>query len=200
VRDHIQEIIPDSLDLLFMTIEGPTQFIGEAEAFVDLLAPKRIIPMHYWSEEYLQQFIDYLAAQNDSGKTYHITRLNGSQYEILESDQPQPVEVITLIRSPYSTTGLRKNDDMIYGFKLEQNFPNPFNPTTKIEYSLPKQSIVSIKIYNMLGQEVRTLMNTEKTAGYYEIEFNAAYLPSGVYFYRLKAGNFIETKQMLLLK
>ncbi len=85
-------------------------------------------------------------------------------------------------------------------YKLEQNYPNPFNPTTTIKYSIPKTSFVSLKIYNLIGEEVATLVNEENSIGNYEIEFNATSLPSGIYFYRLQAGSFVETKKMVLLK
>jgi hypothetical protein len=85
-------------------------------------------------------------------------------------------------------------------FSLSQNYPNPFNPVTIIKYQLPINNFVSIKIYDVLGNEVATLVNEEKPAGEYEIEFDGSRLPSGVYFYKLKAGEFISTKKMLLLK
>jgi hypothetical protein len=85
-------------------------------------------------------------------------------------------------------------------YKLEQNYPNPFNPTTTIKYSIPKTSFVSLKIYNLIGEEVATLVNEENSIGNYEIEFNATSLPSGVYFYRIQADSFVETKKMVLLK
>jgi hypothetical protein len=85
-------------------------------------------------------------------------------------------------------------------YALSQNYPNPFNPATTIKYSVPKLSSVTIKIYDVLGSEVATLVNEEKTAGTYEIYWNAENLSSGVYFYRLKAGSYVETKKMILLK
>lgn len=85
-------------------------------------------------------------------------------------------------------------------FSLEQNYPNPFNPTTVIKYSIPEVSKVMLKLYNLLGEEVSTLVNEEKVAGYYTVEFNAANLPSGVYFYQLIAGDFVQTKKMILMK
>ena len=85
-------------------------------------------------------------------------------------------------------------------YALSQNYPNPFNPTTTIKYSIPKLSFVTIKIYDVLGSEVATLVNEEKPAGTYELTWNAANLPSGVYFYQLKAGSFVETKKMILMK
>jgi agmatine deiminase len=85
-------------------------------------------------------------------------------------------------------------------FYLYQNYPNPFNPGTVIKYQLPASSNVTLKVFDILGNEVVTLINEEKTAGSYEIEFNAAGLPSGVYFYTLKAGSFVDSRKMLLLK
>ncbi len=85
-------------------------------------------------------------------------------------------------------------------FELNQNYPNPFNPGTVISYQLPKSSFVTLKIYNILGQEIAALITEEQTAGNHSISFNAAKLSSGVYFCTLKAGNFISTKKMLLLK
>jgi Secretion system C-terminal sorting domain len=85
-------------------------------------------------------------------------------------------------------------------FSLEQNYPNPFNPTTNIGFRIADRGFVSLKVFDVLGNEIATLVNEEKSAGRYEIEFNASSLPSGIYFYKLTAGSFIETKKMLLLK
>ena len=83
---------------------------------------------------------------------------------------------------------------------LQQNFPNPFNPITKIKYSVPQTSRIQIKIFDVLGNEIETLVNEEKSVGTYELTWNAANLSSGVYFYQLRAGSFVETKKMILLK
>jgi hypothetical protein len=85
-------------------------------------------------------------------------------------------------------------------FSISQNYPNPFNPTTTIKYQVPELSIITLKLYDVLGNEIVTLINEEKQAGNYKIEFNGTGLPSGIYFYQLKAGNFVETKKMSLLK
>jgi hypothetical protein len=85
-------------------------------------------------------------------------------------------------------------------YKLEQNYPNPFNPSTTISYQLPEAGNVSLKVFDVLGREVATLVDEYRNAGSYEIEFVASALPSGVYFYQLKAGDFVETKKMLLIK
>jgi len=100
-----------------------------------------------------------------------------------------------------------------FNFYLSQNYPNPFNPVTKIKFTIPtppissplvkgrtKEGFVTLKVYDILGREIATLVNEEKPAGEYEVEFNAANPPSGIYFYQLKAGEFSETKKMILLK
>jgi hypothetical protein len=85
-------------------------------------------------------------------------------------------------------------------FVLSQNYPNPFNPTTVINYQLPFTSRVVVKVYDMLGREVATLVNEVKSAGYYSVDFNASALSSGIYFYRITAGAFTQSKQMMLIK
>ena len=85
-------------------------------------------------------------------------------------------------------------------YNLAQNYPNPFNPVTKIRYSLPHLSYVSLIVYNILGQEVITLVNEQQPAGIYEVRLDATGLPSGIYFYKLQAGKFGETKKMVLMK
>ncbi len=85
-------------------------------------------------------------------------------------------------------------------FFLSQNYPNPFNPITTIEFQIAEFGFVSLKVYDVLGREVANLVNEEKSAGNYEINWNAQNLPSGVYFYKLQIGSFIEIKKMVLLK
>jgi hypothetical protein len=102
----------------------------------------------------------------------------------------------------------KDNETFPDDYVLYQNYPNPFNPTTKIKYTIPSVEtrhasslqMVTLKVYDVLGNEVATLINEEKAAGEYEVEFNARNLPSAVYFYQLKAGSFVETKKMILVK
>ena len=104
--------------------------------------------------------------------------------------------------------GLEPDPPVVSSFKLEQNYPNPFNPSTTISWQLPVDAFVSLKVYDILGNEVASLMNEEKPAGIYAVEFDASTLSSGTYFYRLEAGNpsassgqgFVETRKMILLK
>ena len=96
------------------------------------------------------------------------------------------------------------NNDVLIGtpekFELSQNYPNPFNPSTNIEFSIPEQGFVSLKIYDASGKEVATIVNEVKSPGYYSVIFNAAGLSSGIYFYRVTAGNNVATGKMNLVK
>ncbi|NNG26723.1 MAG: T9SS type A sorting domain-containing protein [Ignavibacteriaceae bacterium] len=85
-------------------------------------------------------------------------------------------------------------------FSLNQNYPNPFNLSTEISYWLLKQAFISLKVYDVLGNEIASLVNEEKPTGKYKVDFNAAGLTSGIYFYQLKSGSFIQTKKMILMK
>ena len=85
-------------------------------------------------------------------------------------------------------------------FVLEQNYPNPFNPSTKIQFSIPKETNINLSIYNMLGQIVTTIYSGKLDAGTHYVEFDGSQLPSGIYFYRLEADNFVKTKKMTLMK
>jgi hypothetical protein len=85
-------------------------------------------------------------------------------------------------------------------YNLEQNYPNPFNPSTTIKYSVPVSELVTIKVFDILGNEVTTLVNEHKEASSYEVTFNANQLSSGVYFYKFQAGSFSDTKKLILMK
>ncbi|MDX1700856.1 MAG: T9SS type A sorting domain-containing protein, partial [Melioribacteraceae bacterium] len=85
-------------------------------------------------------------------------------------------------------------------YELTQNYPNPFNPTTQIKYSILKQGNVSLKVFNILGQEVKTLVNEVKAPGVYQVDFDASELATGMYIYQLQAGDFVSAKKMLLVK
>ena len=85
-------------------------------------------------------------------------------------------------------------------FSLLQNFPNPFNPITTIKYQIPISGLITLKVYNVLGNEIASLVNEEKPVGSYNVEFDATNYPSGIYFYILQTGSFIETKKMVLMK
>lgn len=93
-----------------------------------------------------------------------------------------------------------ENNFFSNSYQLSQNYPNPFNPVSKIKFSIPVSGNVEIKVYDILGKEIKTLLNEYKQSGTYEVEFDASNLPSGVYFYRMISGSYLETKKMLLLR
>jgi len=99
-----------------------------------------------------------------------------------------------------STNVSLNNDELKSKYDLIQNFPNPFNPVTKISFSIPKPEVVQIIVYDILGKEIKSILNEYKQAGTYEFEFDASILPSGVYLYRMISANYSETKKMLLLR
>ena len=121
------------------------------------------------------------------------------QYKMWYS--PDSSNFVNLAFSNYSTNIKEiQNHADVETFALKQNYPNPFNPSTIFKYSIPTQSKVIIKVFDILGNEIETLVNEEKPVGEYESTWNAANLPSGVYFYQLKSGKFIQTKKMILLR
>ncbi len=87
-----------------------------------------------------------------------------------------------------------------HGLLLHQNYPNPFNPSTTIKYDLPKSSVVRLSVYDVLGREVSVLVNERMDAGVHEAKFDAVGLSSGMYVYRLRAGDYVSTKRMILMK
>lgn len=94
----------------------------------------------------------------------------------------------------------KKSEELPKNYKLMQNFPNPFNPTTIINYSVPKFGKVQLEVFDQLGRKLKTLVNKEQDGGSYQVEFNAFHLSSGVYYYRLAAENFTDVKKMIILK
>ena len=114
-----------------------------------------------------------------------------------------PYDSLAFGTTPYRIDYIDSTDNRIVipsNYSLSQNYPNPFNPTTTIEYNIPYDGFVVLKIYDILGREVKTLVNEEKSAGNYSVTLNASSLASGVYFYRLSAGNYTSIKKMVVLK
>ena len=130
---------------------------------------------------------------------------SGTQVSVNAADTTSPntgviaVDGISFIIS--GVTGVEQADNNVpENFNLEQNYPNPFNPSTQINYSIPSSQKVTLKVYDELGKEVATLVNKDQAAGNYTVDFSASNLASGVYFYRIQAGNFIQMKKMILMK
>jgi hypothetical protein len=128
--------------------------------------------------------------------------INGTYYDDLhlrwDTEGQRIAQVVPLTGKTATNSG--GGEPELTDFYLSQNYPNPFNLGTKIKYQIPKMSHVTIKIFDVLGNEIETLVNEEKPVDTYELTWYAENLPSGVYFYQLKAGDFISTKKMILLK
>lgn len=99
-----------------------------------------------------------------------------------------------------NTTGITGNTGNIHGFQLAQNYPNPFNPETEINFTLPENNFVTLKVYDVSGRLIKELVNDFRTAGNYSVNFNASGIPSGIYFYKLESGSFTDVKKMILVK
>ena len=109
--------------------------------------------------------------------------------------------IVTIQCFAFASTGVGSSLNPIPSeFAVYQNYPNPFNPSTTIRYAIPHRSHVTLSVFNTLGQQVAQLVNADIDAGYHEIQFNATNLASGVYFYRMQAGSYVETKKLLLVR
>jgi aminopeptidase N len=137
---------------------------------------------------------------NGAYQTVEMTDGQGSAAISINDNLVIDPEQWILMAEPVIVTSVNGNNSIITDYRLEQNYPNPFNPKTKITYSIPKAEIVKIKVYDILGKEIKTLLNEYQPAGIYEIDFDGTGLQSGVYFYRIISGSYADTKKMILLK
>ena len=153
------------------------------------LTIRRSLPLG-WSSAYVVQNGDTIASQ--------IVQVDSIKY--LMFDVLPDNGVITLIRS--RTTGLKSDNMLTFpsSFELQQNYPNPFNPSTVISYQLPVSSFVTLKVYDVVGREAKTLVSSRENAGTYAVRFEGSSLASGIYFYRLRADNFAAVRKLVLLK
>jgi len=140
-----------------------------------------ITPYVYGSSNMLVRFRDSCDS-NTNWDGWYVDNINVTAYQIVPTD----------IGGNQSGMPTR--------FELSQNYPNPFNPSTQIKFSVPKEGFVNIKVFDVLGREVRTLVNEVKKPGYYSVDFDGANLSSGFYFYRMETSSYVETKKMMLLK
>jgi hypothetical protein len=136
---------------------------------------------------------DEVASQSATVSYNNTTTPTGGQ-----TSTPVTQSVSFTMSGTTSVSATRAN--VVKDYRLEQNYPNPFNPSTMISFALPQAGITTLKVYNVLGQEVTTLLNGYQTGGVHQVLFNADKLSSGVYFYELQSGNFVQSKKMVLLK
>lgn len=125
---------------------------------------------------------------------------NGKSYTYRVKAFAQGIESDYTSEATLSVTGIVSKGGTPTEYSISQNYPNPFNPSAKIKFALTKTALTSIVVYDILGREIRTLVNKELGSGYYEVNFDASNLSSGIYFYRIQSGAFTQTKKMILMK
>ncbi len=183
--DNTQNIVGEPGQLLSgypATVEGQTNFLRDLINIVQNTTGNQGMGLFYWAPEWISVL--------SLGSPWENVTLFDFSGELLSS-----ISVFDSVAS-----GVPSSDHMDYSFKLYQNYPNPFNPKTTISFRIPERSFVSLKIFDLLGNTVSTLMNEEKPGGNFKVEFKGEDLPSGVYFYRMQSGKFTETKKLILLK
>jgi hypothetical protein len=156
------------------------------------LGKQTLYEIDYWSDTTWYKSTLYLTQYNQFGDKVSFEKL------LWDNNNWEHSERYIYTYNDLSSINLPANSELT--FRLFNNYPNPFNPNTKIKYQLPKECKVQIKIYDLLGAEVQELLNENKEAGIYEVEFNAENLTSGIYIYRISAGNYFNTKKMILIK
>ena len=153
-------------------------------------------------------FLDSMNAVGRISPTYNVAVMAADAESLRPvQDNPNPFTVRRVLDGlmkfvdeiPTSNDPV-SGSELPFTYDLSQNYPNPFNPSTKIKYSVPVSGSVSLKIYNIQGKEVYTLVNANQEAGRYEVNFNASDMSSGIYFYTISAGDFTQTRRMVLLK
>jgi hypothetical protein len=193
-----------------------TLFAAEGEIESDLYAlppilPSGIFDVRYSSNKLAENLNNSQEILINSAKFPVTIKAEGTSLRIREGNNGQIIDlelisgqelIITndLVTAIEVTKVSIEDGNLPSEYELQQNYPNPFNPSTTFKYSIAKQSSVLIRIYDLIGNEIETLVNEEKPVGTYELTWNANNLPSGVYFYQLQAGDFVETKKMILMK
>ena len=180
--------------------KGIPVIIGEFGAMKRNLSPPSDQSLNHASVNYYDYYVTKAAIKDGMVPfiwDINMQLFNRSTGAILDHEELDAImKGAGIVTSISDKTNLNVPD----GFRLEQNYPNPFNPTTRINYQLPVSASVTLKVFDVLGREVNTLVNKYQSAGHYSVQFNASNLPSGVYFYELKAGKYYNTRKLLLLK
>jgi len=172
------------VDTSFKTISFNGDSLGYMATFYNGVIYKTNDGGENWTKDstYADKFALYCSDFNNKGEIYFGTN-NG-----------------TILKYQSSTVGVNEGNITVNNYKLEQNYPNPFNPSTTFSFSIAKQEKVTLKVYDILGKEVTTILNDDLTAGSHTVRFDASGLSSGVYFYTLKAGSYNSTQKMILMK
>ncbi len=183
-----------------ITVERSEGFFVEANASLSLLSPRVVFKSPFHAKPNSNIFV--ITSNTGSQSIEDLTRDNdGAISPITKSFQRHKEGNDSLNQRPYaSEMSLTKKVSSPTAFALFQNYPNPFNPTTTIRYALPRSAKVVLAVYDVLGRKAMELVNETKGAGFYEVSLNASRLSSGTYFYRLQAGEYVETRKMALVK
>ena len=190
--DYPHAIVLDDFGNVYVTGESP----GGSPSYTDFATIKYNPD---GNEQWVQRY-NGTASSNDYGRSIAVDNL-GNVYVIGESGGTGTEYDYVTIKYSQTPTGVYEiGNEIPENYQLHQNYPNPFNPSTTITCSIPNEEFVSLKVFNTLGEQVATLLNETKPAGNYSFTFDASELTSGVYFYRLQAGEFSKTKKLLLQK
>ncbi|MFA5011455.1 MAG: T9SS type A sorting domain-containing protein [Ignavibacteria bacterium] len=152
------------------------------------------------SNETAKQEIARIKSKYDEAKMKAVSIMRTSKSLTREEKDRKQIEDILLTKTEENKESATFSNIVPDEYSISQNYPNPFNPNTKINFALPKQGFVSLKIYDITGREIKTLVNEVKQAGYYTVDFNGSNLSSGVYFYKIQSGDFSSVKRMVLVK
>ena len=183
--DNIHNIVGDSSQLhpgYPATVDGQSRYLSDLMQLVRNIPGNKGLGLFYWAPEWI--------STPQLGSPWENVTLFDFTGELLNS-----IAAFDTILSDLSSS-----NELSYSFLLYQNYPNPFNPKTVINYSITQADFVLLKVYDILGNEITTLVNEYKTAGNYLIEFDGGNISSGVYFYKMRVGSFIDTKKLMLIK
>lgn len=197
------------------TTDALNSFFGQ-NFFIPVIPPASLNPGKYWVNVYAKMerspdssVYAWATSSASIGSPFHwrdpqfvfdtVTNWTPGNQVVIGGGQPSLMFKLT--GTIDTSVNIQHIGSEIPGdYSLKQNYPNPFNPSTSIEFSIPQKEFISLKVFNILGEEVENLVNQTLSPGSYRFDFNAAALTSGVYFYRISAGSFTEVKKMLLIK
>jgi L-ascorbate metabolism protein UlaG (beta-lactamase superfamily) len=179
---------PDRIDLLLMTIEGIYPFIPEAEKFIDLIRPGVVVPMHYWSPEYKEEFLDYLELQNDTaGKSYEVHRMEGPQINVLASDTIHDhIKVIGLTPYPYGETGTGHSNPYNQELLI---YPNPCADQAVVSFHTNMTETIEYALFDISGRVVISTKQHGCIQGRNHISLDLRPLSGGLYVFQIKSPN-----------
>lgn len=203
IRDSLGTILQTNEVVVGDTFTGGWVFWENLN--LDLNSPTKLIFSTYLVGAYDSNMVNSaqgcdLNAGYPGGDRFGKDGMSDAEMEIWGDWSNHPWDSNFWLKGTILLTDIKEVKILPKEFRLNQNFPNPFNPTTQIKYELPKNEYVTLVVYDLLGNQITELVNKEQSAGEYTINFDAANLSNGIYFYQLKAGKFISTRKMTLIK